>query len=99
MTRAERRLYRRMKGAEVAVLSTAFSAEEEVRLMTSLGSEESREEVLRSIILLGLRLTTTFPGEREAPKGANIVMELWVTLEELYVGNFVEVCISHLVLL
>jgi len=29
-------------------------------------------------------------GEREAPKGANIVMELWVTLEELYVGNFVE---------
>lgn len=30
-------------------------------------------------------------GERETPKGANIVMELWVTLEELYVGNFVEV--------
>ena len=29
--------------------------------------------------------------ERETPKGANIVMELWVTLEELYVGNFVEV--------
>merc|ERR1719450_1691238 len=29
-------------------------------------------------------------GERETPKGANIVMELWVTLEELYVGNFVE---------
>ena len=91
MTRAERRRYRRMKEVEVAVLSTAFSAEEEVRLMTSLGSEESREEVLRSIILLGLRLTTTFAGEREAPKGANIVMELWVTLEELYVGNFVEV--------
>merc|ERR1719219_396469 len=29
-------------------------------------------------------------GEREAPRGADIVMELWVTLEELYVGNFVE---------
>jgi DnaJ homolog subfamily B member 11 len=30
-------------------------------------------------------------GDREAPRGANIVMDLWVTLEELYVGNFVEV--------
>ena len=30
-------------------------------------------------------------GERDTPKGANIVMALWVTLEELYVGNFVEV--------
>jgi len=29
-------------------------------------------------------------GEREAPKGANIVIDLWVSLEELYVGNFVE---------
>ena len=29
-------------------------------------------------------------GERETPKGADIVMDLWVTLEELYVGNFVE---------
>merc|ERR1711970_1699625 len=29
-------------------------------------------------------------GEREVPKGANIVVDLWVTLEELYVGNFVE---------
>jgi len=29
-------------------------------------------------------------GEREIPKGANIVMDLRVTLEELYVGNFVE---------
>ena len=95
MTRAVKRRYRKMKEVEVAVLSTAFSAEEEVRLMTSLGSEESREEVLRSIILLGLRLTTTFAGEREAPKGANIVMELWVTLEELYVGNFVEVCVIY----
>merc|ERR1712186_22041 len=28
--------------------------------------------------------------EREAPRGADIVMDLWVTLEELYVGNFVE---------
>ena len=30
-------------------------------------------------------------GEREIPKGANIVIDLWVSLEELYVGNFVEV--------
>merc|ERR1719356_1895402 len=29
-------------------------------------------------------------GEREIPKGADIVMETWVTLEELYVGNFIE---------
>lgn len=29
-------------------------------------------------------------GEREIPRGANIVMEIWVSLEELYVGNFVE---------
>ena len=28
---------------------------------------------------------------RETPKGANIVMDFQVTLEELYVGNFVEV--------
>jgi len=30
-------------------------------------------------------------GEREIPKGANIVIDLWVSLEELYLGNFVEV--------
>jgi len=29
-------------------------------------------------------------GEREVARGADIVMELWVSLEELYVGNFVE---------
>jgi len=29
-------------------------------------------------------------GEREMPKGANIVIDLWTSLEELYVGNFVE---------
>lgn len=29
-------------------------------------------------------------GERETPKGANINMDLWVSLEELYIGNFVE---------
>lgn len=28
----------------------------------------------------------------DIPKGANIVMDLYVTLEELYSGNFVEVC-------
>lgn len=30
--------------------------------------------------------------QNETPKGATIVMDLWVTLEELYNGNFVEVC-------
>lgn len=29
-------------------------------------------------------------GEREAARGANIVLDLQVSLEELYVGNFVE---------
>jgi DnaJ family protein B protein 11 len=30
-------------------------------------------------------------GEREVPRGADITMDIWVTLEELYSGNFVEV--------
>ena len=30
-------------------------------------------------------------GEREIPRGANIEIDLWASLEELYVGNFVEV--------
>ncbi|XP_046386978.1 dnaJ homolog shv [Ischnura elegans] len=30
-------------------------------------------------------------GEQETPRGANIVMDLFVTLEELYSGNFVEI--------
>ena len=29
-------------------------------------------------------------GERETPKGNDVVMDLWVSLEELYSGNFVE---------
>jgi len=29
-------------------------------------------------------------GEREIPKGADITIDTWVTLEELYVGNFIE---------
>ena len=29
-------------------------------------------------------------GERETPKGSDVVMDLWVSLEELYSGNFVE---------
>lgn len=29
--------------------------------------------------------------ERETPKGGDVIMDLWVTLEELYSGNFVEV--------
>lgn len=29
-------------------------------------------------------------GERETPKGSDVVMDLWVRLEELYSGNFVE---------
>ncbi|KAF8787195.1 DnaJ shv like protein [Argiope bruennichi] len=30
-------------------------------------------------------------GQREIPRGADIIMDLWVSLEELYTGNFVEV--------
>lgn len=30
--------------------------------------------------------------QHETPKGSNIVMDLPVTLEELYSGNFIEVC-------
>ena len=30
-------------------------------------------------------------GGRETPRGADVVIDLWVTLEELYSGNFVEV--------
>lgn len=32
-------------------------------------------------------------GQREVAKGADIIMDLHVSLEELYVGNFVEVCL------
>ena len=35
-------------------------------------------------------------GEREIPKGADITMDMWVSLEELYVGNFVEVKYTYL---
>ena len=31
--------------------------------------------------------------EREIPRGGDVTMDLDVTLEELYVGNFIEVCI------
>jgi DnaJ family protein B protein 11 len=31
---------------------------------------------------------------RDTPKGATITMDLWVTLEELYNGNFIEVTIA-----
>jgi DnaJ family protein B protein 11 len=30
--------------------------------------------------------------ERETPKGGDVLVDLDVTLEELYSGNFVEVC-------
>ena len=30
-------------------------------------------------------------GDRESPRGGDIVMDTFVTLEELYVGNFIEV--------
>ena len=30
-------------------------------------------------------------GERDIPKGGDVVMDLDVTLEELYTGNFIEV--------
>ena len=38
-------------------------------------------------------------GQRDTPKGADIVMDLFVSLEELYSGNFVEVNILVLFLL
>lgn len=34
-------------------------------------------------------------GQREVAKGADIVMDLYVTLEELYSGNFVEVSLNY----
>lgn len=36
--------------------------------------------------------------QNETPKGATIVMDLWVTLEELYNGNFVEVIIIIIII-
>lgn len=33
-------------------------------------------------------------GQRDAPKGGTITMDIFVTLEELYTGNFIEVGIS-----
>lgn len=30
-------------------------------------------------------------GEREVPKGGDVVMDLFVSLEEMYNGNFIEV--------
>jgi len=30
--------------------------------------------------------------EREIPRGGDVALDLDVTLEELYVGNFIEVC-------
>lgn len=35
------------------------------------------------------------PREREVPKGGDVTMDMTVTLEELYVGNFVEVSQSY----
>lgn len=31
-------------------------------------------------------------GERETPKGGDVVVDLFVSLEEMYNGNFIEVC-------
>ena len=62
--------------------------------MISLDSEAIREV---EVIYLTSPLPALCPAinqlfvERDTPKGANIVMELWATLEELFVGNFVEV--------
>ena len=39
----------------------------------------------------GFGFNTGHQGQREVNKGADIVMDLFVTLEELYSGNFVEV--------
>ena len=42
----------------------------------------------------GFGFEDQFGGERETPKGGNVVIELYVTLEELYQGNFVEVLLD-----
>lgn len=34
-------------------------------------------------------------GSHEIPRGANIVMDVYVTLEELYSGTFIEVSLTH----
>lgn len=36
-------------------------------------------------------------GSRDTPKGGTINMDLYVTLEELYSGNFIEVCKHYLI--
>lgn len=40
---------------------------------------------------LGFQFGNGDPHEHQTPRGANIVMNLYVTLEELYSGNFVEI--------
>lgn len=35
------------------------------------------------------------PGQKETPKGGTIVLDLYVSLEELYNGNFVQVYILY----
>nr|CAG4638522.1 EOG090X07WF [Cyclestheria hislopi] len=39
----------------------------------------------------GFHFSNGNQGQRDIPKGADIVMDLYVTLEELYSGNFVEI--------
>ena len=36
--------------------------------------------------------------QREVPKGGDVIMDLEVTLEEMYSGNFVEVCTVSFIL-
>ena len=37
-------------------------------------------------------------GEREIPRGGDLRMDLYVTLEEMYSGNFIEVSPHHILL-
>lgn len=39
----------------------------------------------------GFFTSSSRTGTREIPRGADIIMDLWVSLEDLYSGNFVEV--------
>ena len=67
--------------------------------MISLVSEAIREVEVMFLYLASLlcpAINKLF-AERDTPKGANIVMELWATLEELFVGNFVEVGVSEII--
>ena len=48
-------------------------------------------DYLASLVISVLVLAEGSQHERETPKGGDVVIDLDVTLEELYMGNFIEV--------